>query len=145
MLCVFEFVGLEEFFPHTIACGSQLVGITATFLAPCIFRQLGVVWGGLCGILVQTLSLAAVVMCFFAWDGQSTCVTLKYYCTALVSPIVEFTDGKVSWVCLCVFSHRQRTYIFLALVVLSRAGLWTFDLAETQLMQCEPSLFLPPH
>jgi len=107
---------------------SSVVGMIPTFFTAHLFKKYGMERTGLWAIWAQDVSLVFAVMAFFVpnviyffdivFSGRLTIETLLQ---------VFFAEHEVA--------GNWGIWLFLFFLIISRIGLWTFDLAERQIMQ----------
>ena len=103
--------GMQELHISIYQAVSSVVGVGATFLAPHLISTMGMEKAGLFSIWFQQGFLLLSVIAFFLFNNDTSSLAL------------DASDPT------------STIWIFLGCLVLSRMGLWSFDLAERQIMQ----------
>eukprot|EP00729_Bicosta_minor_P007195 gene7195-11584_t len=100
--------------------GGAVFGLISTFIYPQLFKSKGVVGTGGISIWIQFICLSLCVLST-AWADDGDCTEF------------EFTD--VDRFSLCRTQRNRELGLLLTGVIVSRVGLWMFDLAVSQLLQ----------
>lgn len=100
--------------------GGAVFGLISTFIYPQLFKSKGVVDTGGISIWIQFICLSLCVLST-AWADDGDCTEF------------EFTD--VDRFSLCRTQRNRELGLLLTGVIVSRVGLWMFDLAVSQLLQ----------
>jgi len=103
--------GVKEIYIAIFTGASALIGLVSTFGTPPLIKRSGIEFTGLISIWFQHVCLIVGVAFFFLLDLQERDI------------IPSTVPSQVS------------IAVFLLMLVLSRIGLWSFDLAERQIMQ----------
>lgn len=111
--------GMHESVLGAVRGVGAVFGITATFVFPRLRGKVGVAWSGMLSIWLQLFLLGFCLVGSFLGHGQSG------DCTELAG------EEQAS----CERVRNAELGLLCTGVVLSRVGLWMFDLSVTQMLQ----------
>ncbi|KAL6051429.1 Solute carrier family 40 protein [Balamuthia mandrillaris] len=117
--------GLSELSIALFQAVSAAVGMISTFLTPSLFTIYGKEKTGLYSLWQQTVCLVICLLFFFGAASRGT----------VIMSTLESAGRWLHWDVGESFVEASAIWMFLVFLILSRVGLWSFDLAERQIMQ----------